>query len=104
MEQMRKKIESKKKNVKILDSDEQFSYIMVKNEFCYKEDGTKSTRKYDYMEYASITKEQNMEVDIGYYLKQTVGMCARFINEDDSFQPSPSDKIMQIKDSDEREK
>jgi hypothetical protein len=30
-------------------------------------------------------------------------MCARFINEDDMFQPPPSDKIMQIKDTDERE-
>jgi hypothetical protein len=45
-----------------------------------------------------------MEIDISYYLEQTVGMCARFINEDDSFQLPPSDKIMQIKDSDKREK
>ena len=45
-----------------------------------------------------------MEIDISYYLGQTVGMCVRFINEDDSFQPLPSDKIMQIKDSDQREK
>src|SRR4051812_46381227 len=104
MERMRKKIESGEKNIKIPDSGEQFSYIVVKDGPRYKEDGTKSTRKGDYMEYASIAKEQNMEIDIGYYLEQTVGMCARFINEDDSFQPPPSDKIMQIKDSDEREK
>ena len=56
------------------------------------------------MEYASIAKEQNMKIDIGHYLEQTVGMCARFINEDDSYQPDPTDKIMQIKDTDEREK
>jgi hypothetical protein len=31
-------------------------------------------------------------------------MCARFINENDSYQPPLSDKIMQIKDSDKREK
>ena len=31
-------------------------------------------------------------------------MCAYFINEDNSFQLLPSDKIMQIKDSDKREK
>ena len=45
-----------------------------------------------------------MEIDVSYYLEQTVGMCARFINEDDMFQPLPLDKIMQIKDTDEREK
>jgi hypothetical protein len=45
-----------------------------------------------------------MEIDINYYLGSTVAMCARFINEDDSFQPPPSDKVMQIKDSDIREK
>ena len=56
------------------------------------------------MEYAVIAKERNMEIDINYYLGTTVGMCTRFINEDDSFQPPPSDKIMQIKDSDIREK
>ena len=31
-------------------------------------------------------------------------MCARFINEDDRYQPPPKDKIMQIKDSDKKEK
>ncbi len=31
-------------------------------------------------------------------------MCAHFINEDNRFQPSLSDKIMQIKNSDKREK
>ena len=56
------------------------------------------------MEYAVIAKERNMEIDINYYLGTTVGMCTRFINEDDSFQPSPSDKIMQVKDLDIRKK
>ena len=56
------------------------------------------------MEYVDIAKERNMEIDINYYLGTTVGMCARFINEDDRYQPSPKDKIMQIKDSDKKEK
>ena len=56
------------------------------------------------MKFANIAKEFNMEIDISYYLEQTVEMCARFINEDDSFQPLPSDKIMQIKDLNKREK
>ena len=110
IERIRKKIESGEKNsqealcIKIPDSGEQFSYVVVKDGPRYKEDGTKSTRKGDYMEYASIAKEQNMEIDIGHYLEQTVGMCTRFINEDDSYQPDPTDKIMQIKDTDEKEK
>ena len=56
------------------------------------------------MEFANIAKEFNIEINISYYLEQTVGMYARFINEDDSYQPPPSDKIMQIKDSNKREK
>ena len=43
-------------------------------------------------------------MEVLLYLEQMVGMCARFINEDDMFQLSPSNKIMQIKDTDEREK
>jgi len=101
---MRERIASGEKNIKIPDSGEHFSYVVVNNDPRYKEDGTKSTRKGDYMEFANIAKEFNMEIDINYYLEQTVGMCARFINEDDSFQPPPSDKIMQIKDLDKREK
>jgi hypothetical protein len=31
-------------------------------------------------------------------------MCARFINEDDSYQPDLTNKIMKIEDTDEREK
>src|SRR6266498_6042085 len=110
MGRMRERIASEKKNscealrIKIPDSGEHFSYIVVNNGPRYKEDGTKSSRKGNYMEFANIAKEQNMEIDIGHYLEQTVGMCARFINEDDSYQPDPTDKIMQIKDTDEREK
>ena len=101
---MRKRIANGEKNVKIPDSGEHFSYVVVNDGARYKEDGTKSTRKGDYMEFANIVKEFNMEIDVSYYLEQTVGMCTCFINEDDMFQPPPSDKIMQIKDTDEREK
>ncbi|CAG8716057.1 14375_t:CDS:2, partial [Acaulospora morrowiae] len=58
----------------------------------------------DFIEYADIAKEQNMEIDINYYLGATMAMCAQFINEDEKYQPPSSNKIMQIKDSDEREK
>ena len=101
---MRERIASGEKNINIPDSGEHFSYVVMNDGPHYKEDGMKSTRKGDYMEFANIAKEFNMEIDISYYLEQTVGMCIRFINEDDSFQPPLSDKIMQIKDSDKREK
>ena len=55
------------------------------------------------MEFPDIAKELNIEIDIGHYLEKTVGLYARFINDDERYQP-PSNIIMQIKDSDKREK
>ncbi|CAB4417057.1 unnamed protein product [Rhizophagus irregularis] len=93
------------RNERIPDPSERFSYVVVKGPPLYNKEGRKEPHRVgDFMEYADIAKEQNMEIDINYYLGTTVAMCARFINEDDSFQPPPSDKIMQIKDSDKREK
>ena len=85
MKQMKKRIASRKKNIKISDSDKHFSYIVMNDSFRYKKDGTKSIKKGDYMEFANIMKEFNMKIDISYYLEQMVGMCACFINEDDGF-------------------
>ena len=56
------------------------------------------------MEFLDIVKELNIEIDIGHYLKKTVGLCVRFINDNERYQLPPSHNIMQIKDSDEREK
>ncbi|PKY33735.1 hypothetical protein RhiirB3_395034, partial [Rhizophagus irregularis] len=95
----------RERNERIPDPGEHFSYVVVKGPRLRNEKGRLIPyRVGDYMEYADIAKEQNMEIDINYYLGTTVGMCARFINEDDSYQPPSSHKIMQIKDSDVREK
>ena len=95
----------REKNERIPDPGERFSYVVVKGPPLYNEKGRKEPHRIgDYMEYADIAKELNMEIDINYYLEKTVGMCARFINEDDRYQPPPSYKIMQLKDSDEKEK
>ncbi|PKK58841.1 DNA/RNA polymerase [Rhizophagus irregularis] len=59
---------------KIPDPGERFSYVVMKGE-----------RYHDKNE-------------------KTVGLCARFINDNDRYQPPASHKIMQFKDSDEREK
>ena len=56
------------------------------------------------MEYPEFAKEQNMEININHYLESTLGLCARFINEDEKYQPPSSHKIMQLEDSDEKEK
>ena len=56
------------------------------------------------MKFTNIAKEFNMEIDISYYLEQTVGMCAHYINKDNSYQLPLLDKIMQIKDLNKREK
>jgi hypothetical protein len=95
----------RKRNERIPDPGEHFSYVVVKGPPLYNKNGRKEPHRVgDFMEYADITKEQNMEIDINYYLGTTTAMCARFINEDDMYQPPPSDRIMQIKDSDQREK
>lgn len=95
----------REKGLKIPDPDERFSYVLVKGERYRDEKGHLIQRRNaDYMEYVDIAKESNMEIDINHYLEKTLGMCARFINEDDKYQPLPSHKIMQIGDSDEKEK
>ena len=45
-----------------------------------------------------------MEININYYLESVLGLCAWFINEDEKYQPPSSHKIMQLEDSDEKEK
>ncbi|CAI2197717.1 8813_t:CDS:1, partial [Funneliformis geosporum] len=77
----------RERNERIPDPGEQFSYIVVKGPRLRNEIGRLIPyRVRDYMEYPSnIAKEQNMEIDINYYLGTTVTMCARFINENDSY-------------------
>ncbi|CAI2189653.1 4914_t:CDS:2, partial [Funneliformis geosporum] len=99
-----RKNNKQRKKYKDPDSGKRFSYIVVNDGPHYKKDDSKSTRKGDYMKFPEIAKEFNMKIDIRHYLEQTVGMCARFINKDNIFLPPSSDKIMQIKDSDIREK
>ncbi|CAB5346773.1 unnamed protein product [Rhizophagus irregularis] len=95
----------REKGLKIPDPGERFSYVLVKGERQRDEKGRLIARRIaDYMEYPETVKKYNMEIDINHYLEKTLGMCARFINEDNRYQPPPSHKIMQIRDLDEREK
>ncbi|CAI2187744.1 8130_t:CDS:2 [Funneliformis geosporum] len=61
---MRERIASREKIIKIFDSEEHFSYVVVNDNSRYKKDGSKSTRKGDYMEFSEIAKEFNMKIDI----------------------------------------
>src|SRR2546421_722032 len=40
------------------------------------------------MEYPEVARYLDKKIDINYYLKSVVGLCARFINYDDRHQPS----------------
>ena len=40
------------------------------------------------MEYPEVAKRLGKNIDIGYYLKTVIGLCAHFINYDDRYQPS----------------
>ena len=59
---------------------ERFKYIVVEND--------SSQRVGDKMEYPEVVRRLGKKIDISYYLKIVVGLCARFINYDEIFQPS----------------
>ena len=40
------------------------------------------------MEYPEVVRWLGKKIDISYYLKTVIGLCARFINYDDEYQPS----------------
>ena len=42
----------------------------------------------DKMEYPEVARRLDKKIDINYYLKSVVGLCARFINYDNRYQPS----------------
>ena len=95
----------KEKKLSIPDPGERFSYVVISGPPLRDEKNRKIPRRNaDYMEYPDFAKEHNMEIDINHYLEKTAGLCARFINDNEKFQPLTSHKIMQIRDSDEREK
>ena len=63
----------------IPEPGERFEYIVVEND--------SSQRVGDKMEYPEVVRRLGKKIDISYYLKTVVGLCARFINYDESFQP-----------------
>ncbi|CAB4426131.1 unnamed protein product [Rhizophagus irregularis] len=64
----------------IPEPGERFEYVVVEND--------SSDKVGDKMEYPEVVRRLGKKIDISYYLKTVVGLCARFINYDESFQPS----------------
>ncbi|CAB5391326.1 unnamed protein product [Rhizophagus irregularis] len=64
----------------IPEPGERFEYVVVEND--------SSDKVGDKMEYPEVVRRLGKKINISYYLKTVVGLCARFINYDESFQPS----------------
>ncbi|RIB02991.1 hypothetical protein C2G38_2226278 [Gigaspora rosea] len=73
----------------IPEPGERFEYIVVEN--------NSSQKVGDKMEYPEVVRRLGKKVDINYYLKSVVGLCARFINYDDSYQPSSETLLEALK-------
>ncbi|CAH1766934.1 5328_t:CDS:1 [Entrophospora sp. SA101] len=75
---------------KVPKPGERFSYIVVVPEEIYDNCGKKiPQQKGDCMEYPDVVKKFNKKINIDYYIESLFGLCARFINYDDKYQPSP---------------
>ncbi|CAG8564252.1 11880_t:CDS:2 [Cetraspora pellucida] len=64
----------------ISEPGERFEYIVVENDL--------SQKVGDKMEYSEVARCLDKKIDINYYLKNIVGLCACFINYEDRYQPS----------------
>ena len=64
----------------IPEPGERFEYVVVEND--------SSDKVGDKMEYPEVVRRLGKKIDISYYLKTVIGLCARFINYDERHQPS----------------
>jgi DNA polymerase elongation subunit (family B) len=73
----------------IPEPGERFEYVVVEND--------SSQKVGDKMEYPEVARRLGKKVDINYYLKNVVGLCARFINYDNMHQPSSETLLEALK-------
>ncbi|CAI2188895.1 17631_t:CDS:2, partial [Funneliformis geosporum] len=64
----------------IPEPGKRFEYVVVEN--------NSSERMGNKMEYPEVARRLGKKINISYYLKSVVNLCARFINYDELFQPS----------------
>ncbi|RGB21835.1 hypothetical protein C1646_777161 [Rhizophagus diaphanus] len=72
---------------KIPEPGERFKYVVVEND--------SSQKVGDKMEYLEVARCLGKKVNINYYLKNVVELCARFINYDNMHQPS-SETLLEV--------
>src|ERR1043165_3881155 len=91
---------------KILTPGERFSYVVTHPDTTFDLHGRKLTpTKGERMEFVDVVKELGKKLDLYHYFEKTIiGLCARFIMYDKRYEPALSDKIMQLKDPDEKYK
>ncbi|GBC10420.1 hypothetical protein RclHR1_09610007 [Rhizophagus clarus] len=73
----------------ISEPGERFEYVVVENDL--------SQKVGDKMEYPEVARCLGKKIDISYYLKSVIGLYARFINYDDSYQPSSETLLEALK-------
>ncbi|CAJ0838372.1 1970_t:CDS:2 [Entrophospora sp. SA101] len=84
----------------IPEPGERFECIVVEREDQYDEYGKKILWKVgDCMEYPDVAKKLNKKIDVNYYLKSVVGLCARFINKQKSAERWIKNYIKDLRDA-----
>ncbi|CAB5394376.1 unnamed protein product [Rhizophagus irregularis] len=73
----------------ISEPGERFEYVVVENDL--------SQKVGDKMEYPEVARQLGKKIDISYYLNSVVSLCARFINYEDIYQPSPEAVLEALK-------
>jgi len=73
----------------ISEPGERFEYVVVENDL--------SQKVVDKMEYSEVARQLGKKIDISYYLNSVVSLCARFINYEDIYQPSPEAVLEALK-------
>ncbi len=83
---------------------ERFSYVVTNPDMTFDLYGRKlNLIKGDKIEFVNVAKELGKELDLYHYYEKTIiSLCARFIIYDKKYKPTPTNRIMQIKDPDEK--
>ena len=79
----------------IPEAGERFRYVIPKRGADFDMRGYRaSAKKGDVMEFAHVAQALNLPIDVAFYMKSYVtGLCARFINGADKFQPPPESRM-----------
>ncbi|CAG8457099.1 909_t:CDS:2 [Racocetra fulgida] len=68
----------------VLENQQLIKKSLSANEYLYK-----VPKPGERFKYPDVVKKFNKKINIDYYIESLFGLCARFINYDDKYQPSP---------------